>query len=717
MKLEEILSNYGGKVPNISWDYDTDAIDGIRNNEKIARAAIDDSIEALQNNDLDRFYECQDYFYEVCNNLSGHPWGQSTKTELEKYRDDGITKIGIERFEKKQQEYNELPDTISDEELKEKIAELNQMASIFNTKGCEEAYTNAWNNLGEIVSRRLQQLGNQYDSAIQHIEYPENEKKSEELQYQIEEMEKEMFPQDRWFHDRRITEQGIDMPEIMSMIKACEPYKIVRKQVLRDGTTKDVTLVGENFADKERYLRSGMLEGEIQRKTQYLEAKLKILKQHRDIDGNESRINELESQLEQMQDRFETLKTGRPNEIGQHHRARIEEEKRIQWQIRIEKERKLEAEKAAQIEQIYQKYQAELEEIAQEHGRIIENKDKESAKFQKIADNYVNTCAGFPDNQSVSSEEIKKWMDIIVDEIARKSNEVERVEKIQSDISDQIDSVKKLLEKREKTLTWEEKKDIAYANGYGISSLDEKALLRIIDKKIFELRGKVKKQPRFIVTEEEYQKEEELEDFKKEIQHREEQREAEEQRKQEEEAQRKAEEQRKQEEEAQREAEEQRKQEEEAQGEAEEQRKQEEEAQRKAEEQRKQEEEAQRKAEEQRKQEEEAQRKINEQIRQEMQKSSKTYEQPEEEKSKPREEDIRDTVENEKLPQKSEEQRISVNLWMNRFNNWYNSLNRLSQKAKTKVIQMKKDIVDAIREKMQKTKENEKSQDAQDEER
>ena len=218
---------------------------------------------------------------------------------------------------------------------------------------------------------------------------------------------------------------------------------------------------------------------------------------------------------------------------------------------------------------------------------------------------------------------------------------------------------------------------------------DEKALLRIIDKKIFELRGKVKKQPRFIVTEEEYQKEEELEDFKKEIQHREEQREAEEQRKQEEEAQRKAEEQRKQEEEAQREAEEQRKQEEEVQ----------------------------REAEEQRKQEEEAQRKINEQIRQEMQKSSKTYEQPEEEKSKPREEDIRDTVENEKLPQKSEEQRISVNLWMNRFNNWYNSLNRLSQKAKTKVIQMKKDIVDAIREKMQKTKENEKSQDAQDEER
>lgn len=169
MKLEEILSNYGGKVPNISWDYDTDAIDGIRNNEKIARAAIDALIEALQNNDLDRFYECQDYFYEVCHNLSGHPWGESTKTELEKYRNDGISKIGIERFEKKKQEYNELPDTISDEELKEKIAELNKMASIFNTKGCDEAYTNAWNDLGRIVSRRLQRLGSQYDSAMQHI--------------------------------------------------------------------------------------------------------------------------------------------------------------------------------------------------------------------------------------------------------------------------------------------------------------------------------------------------------------------------------------------------------------------------------------------------------------------------------------------------------------------------------------------------------------------
>ena len=717
MKLEELLSNYGGKVPNISWEYGNNAIDGIRNNEKIARAAIDDSIEALQNNDLDRFYKCQDYFYKVCNNLSGHPWGQSTKTELEKYRDDGIAKIGIERFEKKQQEYNELSDTISDEELKGKIAELNQMASIFNPKGCEESYTNARNNLGEIVSRRLQRLENQYDSAMQHIEYPENEKRSEELQHQIEEMEKEMFPQDRLFHDRRITEQGIDMPEIMSMIKACEPYKSVRKQGIRDGTAKDVTQVVENSINKKIYLENGVLDGEIQRKTQYLEAKLKILKQHRDIDGNESRINELESQLEQMQDRFETLKTGRPNEVGQHHRARIEEEKRIQWRIRIEKERKLEAEKAAQIEQIYQKYQAELEEIAQEHGRTIENKDKESAKFQKIADNYVNTCAGFPDNQSVSSEETKKWMDIIVDEITRKSNEVERVEKIQSDISNQIDSVRKLLEKREKTLTWEEKRDIAYANGYGISSLDEKALLRIIDKKIFELREKVKKQPRFIVTEEEYQKEEELENFKNEIQHREEQREAEEQRKQEDETQRMAEEQKKQEEEMQRKAEEQRKQEEEAQRKAEEQSKQEEEAQRMVEEQRKQEEEAQRNAEEQRKQEEEAQRKIDEQIRLEMKKSSKTYEQPEEEKSKPREEDIRDTVENEKLPQKREDQRISVNLWMNRFNNWYNSLNRLSQKAKTKVIQMKKDIVDAIREKMQKTKENEKRQDVQDEER
>lgn len=70
------------------------------------------------------------------------------------------------------------------------------------------------------------------------------------------------------------------------------------------------------------------------------------------------------------------------------------------------------------------------------------------------------------------------------------------------------------------------------------------------------------------------------------------------------------------------------------------------------------------------------------------------------EKYRPREESIRDEVGDE-LNRVEQNNNInntqSVDLWMNRFNNWYNVIERMSQSVKAKFVKMKDDIVKAIK--------------------
>ena len=43
----------------------------------------------------------------------------------------------------------------------------------------------------------------------------------------------------------------------------------------------------------------------------------------------------------------------------------------------------------------------------------------------------------------------------------------------------------------------------------------------------------------------------------------------------------------------------------------------------------------------------------------------------------------------------------NVNLWMTRFNKWYSAIDRVSQNVKAKFVQMKSEIVNAIKNKIQ----------------
>lgn len=81
-------------------------------------------------------------------------------------------------------------------------------------------------------------------------------------------------------------------------------------------------------------------------------------------------------------------------------------------------------------------------------------------------------------------------------------------------------------------------------------------------------------------------------------------------------------------------------------------------------------------------------------------KTSKKIELPQTEKVKPREESIRDEIgdkaDMENNMQIQERGNPKVDLWMNRFNSWYNTIDRISQNVKAKFVRMKSDIIKTI---------------------
>lgn len=74
-----------------------------------------------------------------------------------------------------------------------------------------------------------------------------------------------------------------------------------------------------------------------------------------------------------------------------------------------------------------------------------------------------------------------------------------------------------------------------------------------------------------------------------------------------------------------------------------------------------------------------------------------------EEKIRPKEKSIRDEVGDEVKKEEQQMQEINnptMDLWMNRFNNWYSSIDRVSQAVKAKFVKMKSDIIKAISKKI-----------------
>lgn len=182
--------------------------------------------------------------------------------------------------------------------------------------------------LSKIVNDKIAQLDKELTELKEHIELPENEAKIDEIQSQIEELETATRlghtlgqPLSKHKSDR-IEEQGIDMSEIMSDIQETAKLKGRISQVNYD-----------------------RINGEIAKKSEYLEKKLAYLQQYRDIPGNEERIAELESQIETMQDSWVVASNGvdlqaiidKNNAKLDEKRARLPEaEKELEYTIKYE---------------------------------------------------------------------------------------------------------------------------------------------------------------------------------------------------------------------------------------------------------------------------------------------------------------------------------------------------------------------------------------------
>ncbi len=546
----------------------------------------------------------------------------------------------------------------------------------------------------EKIEARLQGLNSDITELKKNLELPENEDKINQLQEEIESIEdvylefkvkSEIAKEEKQWEgkertafnsprgeeqikrdlqsnmlnhrQKRMQEQGKDISDIM---KEISEYKAVRI----DGRSTD-----------DYYVKKfNGLNQDVAKKTDYLEQKLAFLKEHKEIDGNEERIASVEEQLEKMQDTWIVAQKGY-NDINGIINTAQSRMKEIQNRIENNKKElvtidpmtKAYLQKRAQIERDtkevarYEKYIEEIKNIG---------KEIESGKNTFFMGEHHRTRVNAEREEEIAKEQARMKAE---QEAKEKAEEQARVKAEQE--------AKEKAEEQARIKAEQEAKEKA----------EEQARIKAEQ----EARARSEEQARIKAEQEAKEKAEEQARIKAEQEAKE---------KAEEQARIKAEQ----------------------------------EAKEKAEEQAriKAEQEAKVKAEEQARMTqqhfefmEKMQPQVNAQVNQTMQEywkswedrkttSQKQYEQPQEEKIKPREESIRDEVgdkiDRENNMQMQERKKPEVNLWMNRFSNWYNAIDRVSQNVKAKFIKMKSDIINSISDKLKERTNKRQQQNVQE---
>ena len=148
---------------------------------------------------------------------------------------------------------------------------------------------------------KIQGLEEQIAELQEHIEIPENEEKIIKLQAQIDEIEA-TIPSDRGNHKRaRLEEQGRNTEAIMT----------------------DIDDIIDRFNDPYVQGKAESIDKEIKTRVAYLENKKKAIEQHLDITGNEERVADLQSEIEQLEDRWELCAQGFSSKEQIEQRIRV----------------------------------------------------------------------------------------------------------------------------------------------------------------------------------------------------------------------------------------------------------------------------------------------------------------------------------------------------------------------------------------------------------
>ncbi len=330
---------------------------------EVVKHAIDIEIEALKNGDYTKAIECKSIYDSAYSNFPGqnvHHWNEGTRRYIMEYIDEKLADAHKEVITKHTQEYANLSADITNEQLKSKISEFTDLCMICNTQSSNNEKGKVTEILGKIINERISKFDLELQEAKEHIELPENETKCEKLQKQIEDLE-EKFGKAKIYaqapvkinistfnnlsehKNARITEQGAEMPAVMEMIER----------------------------------NDSMAEFYVSKKTEYLEKKLAILQQYKDIPGNADRINVIEAELEQMQDAW-AIRNKRDIIIDSNNQGiKKNTDKIVDLQDRLKSwERSTDPEKDEVINNIQtriSKLQSDIEMLQQDNEAIREN--------------------------------------------------------------------------------------------------------------------------------------------------------------------------------------------------------------------------------------------------------------------------------------------------------------------------------------------------------
>ena len=328
--MEQVTS---GKIPRIAR-YELMDSDSLRENfetsMKLAKIAVDRELEALDAGDYTRAMKCSNVYSVAFSNFSAHYWGENDSKLLSEYIENKLGEKHQEILQHKLEEYQSVSSEMSNEELISMFSDYGSVSALCHTSKCQSDKQQLYGIIEKAVKDKIGQLDIQLTELKEHIELPENEAKIEEIQNQIETLEiawsssmaRGMTKEKSEHQKARLEEQGIDMSEIMKDIE----YTSKRK--------------GRIYQDEYDKINEA-----VSKKSSYLEGKLAYLQQYKDIPGNEERIAEIESQIEKMQDSWVIASTGvdlqviieRNNAKLDEKRARLPEaEKELAYTIKNE---------------------------------------------------------------------------------------------------------------------------------------------------------------------------------------------------------------------------------------------------------------------------------------------------------------------------------------------------------------------------------------------
>lgn len=257
---------------------------------------------------------------------------------------------------------------------------------------------------------RIQELDEQIAELQEHIEIPENEQKIINLQAQIDEIEA-TIPSDRGNHKRaRLQEQGRDTKTIM----------------------KDIDDIIAEFNDPYVGSTAKIIDAEIKTRVAYLENKMNHLQEHLDIVGNKERVEEIQSQIEQLEDKWElcTQGFGSKEQVEQRIRVKKAHLYTTLTSFKGNKELELSAEQMQEYWERIQNGEKVPELFGQHHRERLERKKNTRIKAEQETKERAEEQARIETKQEAKAKTEKQAR------IKTEQEEKERQESIDKDIAE-----------------------------------------------------------------------------------------------------------------------------------------------------------------------------------------------------------------------------------------------------------------------------------------